>query len=136
MRIRFLLLLLAAFVLTLGGCATQSKNTLLEQTLNAYASTIRWGDIASAMEYIDPEVLKANPPSELQLARYKHVRVSGYETKGPQPVSETEVRQRVVIGLINIHTQTQRDVVDNQVWKYDPVAEHWWLESGLPRIVP
>lgn len=135
MRIRFSLLLPAAVMLVLGGCATQGKDTLLDKTLNAYASTIRWGDIASAMEYIDPEVLKSRPPSELQLARYKHVRVSGYETNGPQPVSETEVRQRVVIGLINIHTQTQRDVIDNQVWKYDPVAERWWLESGLPKIV-
>ncbi|MGA7298464.1 MAG: hypothetical protein WBW92_13285 [Rhodanobacteraceae bacterium] len=135
MRTRSCLLLVAA-VLSLAGCATRTKESLLDQTLNAYAGTIRWGSIASAAEYIDPAVLKNNPPSELQLARYQHVRVSGYETNGPQPVSETEVHQRVVIGLINVHTQTQRSIIDNQVWKFDPESKRWWLESGLPKIVP
>lgn len=129
-------LLLAAVILVLAGCASHTKETSLEQTLNAYAGTIRWGDMASAMQYVDPKVLKANPPSELQLARYQHVRVSGYDTAGPLPVSETEVHQRVQIGLINIHTQHQRSIIDNQVWKYDPQAQRWWLESGLPDIAP
>ncbi len=132
-RSRFLLL---AAVLLVAGCASHTKETALDQTLDGYASTIRWGDIPSALQYVNPEVLKTSPPSELQMARYQHVRVSGYETNGPQPVSETEVHQRVVIGLINVHTQTQRDVIDNQVWKYNSETERWWLESGLPNIVP
>ena len=134
MRIRHLSL--AAVALALAACASHTRETSLEQTLNAYAGTIRWGNMASAMEYIDPEVLKTNPPTQLQLARYQHVRVSGYDTAGPVPVSETEVRQRVQIGLINVHTQHQRSIIDNQVWKYDPQAQRWWLESGLPDIAP
>lgn len=129
-------LLLFAAILLVAGCASHTKETALDQTLNAYASAIRWGNIPSALQYVNPDVLKTSPPSELQMARYQHVRVSGYDTNGPQPVSETEVHQRVVIGLINVHTQTQRDVIDNQVWKYNPETEHWWLESGLPKIVP
>lgn len=132
MRLRLFLLLAAAALV--AGCASHTRETLLTQTLNAYESTIRWGDVASAMQFIDPEVLEKSPPSELQLARYQQVRISGYSTDGPVPVSETEVRQRVVIGLINVHTQRQREVVDDQLWRYDPDGEHWWLMTGLPDI--
>lgn len=132
MRLRLFLPALA--ILLLAGCATQGKETLLTQTLNAYESTIRWGDLASAAQYIDPEVLATRPPTQLELARYQQVRVSGYSTDGPVPVSETEVRQRVLIGLINVHTQRQRDIVDDQVWRFDESAQRWWLMSGLPDI--
>lgn len=136
MHRRLRLFLLTVALLVVAGCATHTKETQLEQTLNAYAATIRWGDIASSMQYIDPEVLKARPPSQLELSRFQQVKVSGYDVSGPQPVSDTEVHQRAVIGLINVHTQTERTVIDNQVWRYDPVAERWWLMSGLPQITP
>jgi hypothetical protein len=50
------------------------------------------------------------------------------------PVSETEVRQTVEIGLVNINTQAARSVVDNQIWRYDEVQKRWWLTTGLPDI--
>lgn len=119
----------------LAGCAAQQMQTTLEQTLDAYEAEIRWGDIAAAARYIDPEQLRTDPPGTLQLARYRQVRVSGYEELGIQSVSDTEVHQRVRIGLINLHTQVERSVIDEQVWTWDPAAEHWWLQSGLPEIV-
>lgn len=128
----FALVLAAAL---LAGCATNKVETLLTQTLDSYAATLRWGDFESALQYVDPAVLKANPPTALELARYRQVRVSMYDASGPQPVSDTEVRQRVAIGIINQHTQRERAIVDNQTWKYDAAANRWWLESGLPKIV-
>ncbi|HET8897808.1 MAG TPA: lipoprotein [Rhodanobacteraceae bacterium] len=129
------LLIALVIALLLSGCATNRIQKQLTQTLDGYGATLRWGDFESALQYLDPEVLKKEPPSALQLARYKQVRVSQYEDSGPQAVSDTEVRQRVVIGLINLHTQRERSIIDNQVWKYDATAERWWLESGLPKIV-
>jgi hypothetical protein len=80
-------------------------------------------------------VLKAHPPTSLDMARYAQVRVSDYnEVSGPVPVGENEVRQVVQIGLINIHTQSERTIADRQLWRYDPDNKHWWLESGLPDI--
>lgn len=128
-------IMLIATLLLLGACATHKQETLLEQTLDAYEAEIRWGDIGAAMRYIDPELLKENPPSELQLARYQQVRVSGYDELDTEVVSDTEIRQRVRIRLINVHTQVERSVMDEQVWRFDPVAERWWLQSGLPEIV-
>lgn len=132
MRTRYLWLAIA--LLALAGCASQTKSNVLQRTLSAYEGVIRWGDIASATRFIDPEALSEHPPDELQLARYQHVRISNYQTNGPVPSSDTTVRQRVSLGVINIHTQRERTVVDEQVWRYDPEAEKWWLESGLPDI--
>ncbi len=134
MRTRLFLLVLVTALL--AACASHTKELTLQQTLDAYANTIRWGEIGQAIQFIDPEVLKEEPLDQLQLARYKQVRVSQYDSDGPVPVSDTEVHQRVAIGLINIHSQRQRSIVDNQVWRYDPEKERWWLESGLPDITP
>lgn len=136
MRPRLVPPLVLTAVLAMAGCATHTRETLLDQTLEAYASAVRWDGFGSAMQYIDPKVLEKHPPTALQLARFQQVRVSGYDSAGAQPVSDNEVHQRVRIDLINIHTQVSRSVIDNQVWRYDPVAEHWWLESGLPDIAP
>ena len=127
---------LAACVL-LAACATtelRSRQTLLTDTLRAYGATIRWGDVARAQEFIDPKVLAEHPPTELELARFRQVQVTGYEEGTPVPVSDTEVRQTVEIGLVNVNSQAARSVIDRQVWRYDEAGKHWWLMSGLPDI--
>jgi hypothetical protein len=121
----------------LAACATEkmrTKQTVLEETLIRYASTIRWGDVAQAQSFIDPKVLAEHPPTSLELARFKQVQVTGYNEQPPVPVGENEVRQTVQISLVNIATQGARSVVDNQVWKYDAESKHWWLVSGIPDI--
>ncbi len=133
---RRLCLPLALVALALvAGCAAHQRRDDLTATLTAYATTLRWGDFQHALEYVDPAWREAHPLTPLQEARYRQVRVAGYdEGEGPVPVSEEEVRQTVKIGLINRHTQHERFVIDHQVWKWDPQAKRWWLETGLPDI--
>ncbi|TAL87741.1 MAG: hypothetical protein EPN74_00355 [Rhodanobacter sp.] len=129
-----LAIMLSVLLLT-AGCATQKRSDTLTTTLNAYASTMRWGDFQSAAQFIDPKIRAAHPLSKLDLARYKQVRVSEYDSgAGPVPVDENDVQQTVHISLINIHTQVERTVVDHQSWHYDAKNQHWWLTSGLPDI--
>lgn len=121
----------------LGACATtnmRSKDTLLDETLLTYASTIRWGDVAQAQAFIDPKVLSEHPPTSLELARFKQIEITGYNEQPHMPGGKNEVRQTVQISLINIATQSARSVVDNQVWRYDEPTKHWWLMTGLPDI--
>ena len=133
---RRLLLPLLAIVATLcAGCATDQRNQALITTLNAYANTLRWGDFLSALQFVDPKVREAHPPSALDLARYQQVRVTGYdEGAGAVPDGENQVRQVVQINLVNLNTQAERTVIDRQSWSYDPKTRHWWLETGLPDI--
>ncbi|OOG53736.1 hypothetical protein [Rhodanobacter sp. C03] len=132
-RILSLFALLTMLLLT--GCATQQRSDTLTTTLTAYASTVRWGDFQSAAQFLDPKIRAAHPLSDLDIARYKQVRVSEYDDgNGPVPAGEGSVQQTVHIGLINVHTQTERSIVDHQTWHYDEKAKHWWLTSGLPDI--
>ena len=133
---RRLLIALILLVTLLGaGCASDQRSQSLTSTLNAYGSALRWGDFQSALQFVDPEMRAAHPPTALDMARYQQVRVTGYDDgPGPVPSGENEVRQIVQIGLANVNTQTERTVVDRQSWRYDPQHKHWWLTSGLPDI--
>jgi outer membrane murein-binding lipoprotein Lpp len=132
---RILSILAVLSVLLLAGCATKTRSDALTTTLKAYGSTVRWGDFQSAAQFIDPAVRAAHPLSPLELARYRQVRVSEYDDgAGPVPSGDFDVQQTVLIGLVNIHTQSERSVVDHQTWHYDEKAKRWWLTSGLPDI--
>ena len=132
-RIPHILLVLS--ILLLAACATQERSRSLTTTLSAYGGVLRWGDFASAAQFIDPKVRAEHPLSELDRARYKQVRVTEYDDgSGPVPISPTEVQQTVRLSVVNIHTQAERTVIDRQTWHYDEQARHWWLTSGLPDI--
>ena len=130
---RLILVLIA--LLALCACASSRRDHALTDTLNAYASTVRWGDFRTALNFVDPDALAKHPLSNLDLARYQQLRVSDYnDDQGPRVTGENEVRQMVAINVVNIHTQTERSIVDQQVWHYDPQKKRWWLISGLPKI--
>lgn len=132
---RILSFLAVLSMLALAGCATQTRSDTLTTTLNAYGSTLRWGDFQSAAQFLDPKYRAEHPLSKLDLDRYKQVRVSEYDDgAGPVPAGEFDVQQTVHISLINRHTQSERTIVDHQTWHYDEKTKHWWLISGLPDI--
>jgi hypothetical protein len=124
-------------VFVLAGCTSmnhQTENRALELTLNAYANAIRWGDTPQMLAFVDPDTLKAHPLSELDLQRYKQVRFVSYIEQAPTPAGPHEVRQVVKIAVLNINTQTEREIIDNQLWRYDEATKHWHIVSGLPNI--
>lgn len=124
-------------VLLLSGCAAvsaQSENRDLQLTLTAYANAIRWGDINQAIPFIDPETLKKHPITPLDVERYKQVHFATYTEQPVVPAGPHEVRQVVKIDLVNVNTQVERSIVDNQLWRYHQTDKHWRLVSGLPDI--
>ena len=130
-------LLLMPILALSAGCAamsTQSESRSLGTTLVAYANAIRWGDVEQALAFVDPETLKAHPLSSIDMERYRQVKVAAYTEQPLVPVGAHEVRQVVQISLVNINTQTERSIVDKQLWRYDEKGKHWHLISGLPDI--
>jgi hypothetical protein len=120
-----------------AGCSTmttQSESRALGTTLVAYANAVRWGDFEQALAFVDKETLKEHPLSSVDMERYKQMKVAAYTERPPVPAGLHEVRQIVQISLININTQTERSIVDNQLWRYDEKSKHWHLISGLPDI--
>lgn len=112
----------------------KSREKILTETLRTYAATIRWGSIEQAETFMDPAYRAAHPLTDLELDRFKQVRITNYNDTAPVPVNDNEVRQTVEIGIVNLHTQEARSVVDRQVWKYDKEGKVWLLTSGLPDI--
>lgn len=124
-----LLLLVSALPAT-----AKSREKILTETLRTYAATIRWGSIEQAESFVDPAYRATHPLTAIELERFKQVRITYYNDTAPVPVNDYEVRQSVEIGLVNIHTQEARSIIDRQVWKYDKKAKVWLLSSGLPDI--
>jgi hypothetical protein len=135
MRRNTSILVVLLSVLLLAGCATKTRSDALTTTLKAYGSTLRWGDFQSAAQFVEPKFRAAHPLTPLQLARFQQVKVTEYnDDVGPVPTGDFDVRQTAVINLVNIHTQSERSIVDHQTWHYDEATKHWWLTSGLPDI--
>ncbi len=132
-RVSISLICLILVMLALPVMA-KSREKILTETLRTYAATIRWGSIEQAETFIDPEYRTAHPQSQLDLDRYKQVRITSYEDSAPVPVNDDEVRQTVEIGIVNLHTQEARSIIDRQVWKYEKKTKVWLLTSGLPDI--
>ena len=121
----------------LAACSgVGTKVDALDRTMYAYSAAVRWheGNIESALAFVDPAYLAKHPLSALDRQRFAQVQITGYYVKGSQQISETEYAQRVEIRLVNIHTQAERAVIDDQVWRWDEAAKTWWLTTGLPRI--
>ncbi|HET7223742.1 MAG TPA: hypothetical protein VFI81_11130 [Rhodanobacteraceae bacterium] len=130
-------MLAGAALLLLAGCATvQNRNNLRDDTLEGYATALRWGDFQSAWNFVDPVVRAAHPLTAQQKALYNTVRVAEYDASGPMATGSDTIEQTATIGLIVKSSQRVYSVVDRQTWHWDAKAKHWWLESGLPEISP
>ncbi|GJM08131.1 MAG: hypothetical protein DHS20C11_04070 [Lysobacteraceae bacterium] len=120
-------------ILVLGGCASSKKSMSLTDTLAAYGNAVRWEDFPSAARFLDPKV--AAEISELDLERYRQLKVSSYTEQQINPDRDEEtVRQTVEIGIVNRHTGVERRVIDRQVWRWEEATERWLLMSGLPDV--
>lgn len=131
------IVMLGCALLLLAGCATlQNKDQSLDATLEAYRAALRWGDMASAWQYVDPAVRAAHPLTPQQKAAYAGVSVAEYETPGPVATGADTVNQTAQVSFIDKSSQRVFNVLDHQTWRWDAQARRWWLESGLPDIEP
>lgn len=128
--------LLACLLLALlAACASGgSRNELRDRTLYVYGGAIRWGQIDDALALVDPAYLEKHPFTALDRARLEQVRITGYDVKGSEQLSENEIGQIVEIRLVNEHTQAERVITDRQLWRWDEARRTWWLTTGLPNI--
>jgi len=130
------LLVLLSTLILLVACATAGRANKLESVLYTYQSTIRWGDLAGAVSYIDPALREKQGPSALQIQRMGQLQVAGYYVQAKQQPDENTLEQVVEIRVVNRHTQVERSVVDRQVWRWSAKDNAWWLTTGLPDFSP
>ncbi|MDJ0805208.1 MAG: asparagine synthetase [Gammaproteobacteria bacterium] len=125
---RLALLLLLFWMLS--ACQTLSEkrqSALLVETLRKYEATLRWGSMQQSQSFASEEIAKFSP------TRQKDIRIIHYEVvQGPTQVSEDKALQTVLIQYVHETSQSVRELLDQQVWSYDPETEQWTLQSPLP----
>ncbi len=126
--------LIAFAMLLLTACGqTRPDLKLLDETLERWASTVRWGEPTQLIDFIDPAVIERQPVRPFELERLRQLRVAGYRPQPPVLIAPDRARQTAQVELVNVNNQTSRTTVETTEWRYDPVAKRWWLTSGLPR---
>jgi hypothetical protein len=126
----FVLLVIAA---ALPGCASTSQGSALQQAQYAWSAAIRWGDFEGAMTLVDPGYLEANPVTDLELARYEQVQISGYTVLAERAGDATAQRE-IEIGVVNRHTMAERKQRYTERWRWDAEDEAWYIVDGLPDL--
>jgi hypothetical protein len=128
-------LVAVALGLSLTGCATTGNEAkLLDETLMAHASTVRWGDPVAGLEFADPALRERFTPTGLERERWRQFQVAAYRAQPPVMLAKDRAVRTVELELVNRNTQVARTVAWRQEWRFDPVAKRWWLASGLPSL--
>ena len=133
--LRWILAMLSAALLSACAASGKSKASDLEATLMAYEGAIRWGNIEAAVGFLDPASQEEHPVSRLTLERFQQLQIVGYrEQAAPILGPDGLARQMVLVEMVNIHSQSPRQIMDRQVWRYDAESKRWLLTSGLPDL--
>lgn len=132
LTVRTVVILLA---LLLSACAgVGSEKNKLEETLYLYAGAVRWGEVEQIIAFHDPKGLEESPPSDLELERWRQLRVTGYRSRAREPQPDGSIVHYAEIEFMNRHTLITSSLLDREVWRYDEDAKRWWLVSGLPDL--
>ncbi|WP_460814925.1 hypothetical protein [Luteimonas pelagia] len=118
---------------SLAGCASTGQASALQQAQYAWSAAIRWGDFEGAQSLVDPDYRRAHPVTELELARYAQVQISGYSILAER-ATETQAQREVDIGVVNRHTLQERRQRYTERWRWDAEDEAWYIVDGLPDL--
>ncbi|RMH93172.1 hypothetical protein EBB59_06450 [Lysobacter pythonis] len=130
-------LLLSSFLLVLvAGCASEGavRAGALDKAQYAWSAAIRWGDLDGAWALLGTDYRSRHVLTELERNRWKQVQVSSYRVLSSEPTGEDGSRREVEIGVVNRHTQTERQVRYLERWRWDAAAKTWRVDSGLPDL--
>lgn len=132
MRLLFKTIALLGLLALAATHADARQRGKLDETQNAYAAAIRWGDFESAANFLEPAYVQEHPVGEFELARYEQIQVSGYRDINTSMEPDGIVVRSIEVRVINKHTQAERTLRYRERWRWDAEAKRWWLVGGLP----
>lgn len=128
-------LLMLALAAMLAGCGTNQKDKLRTETIDSYASLMRWSQYDSLIDFMHPEYLEENPIRGLDLERLRQFQVSEYRVRQMLSLDDGSGMDRVVqMRLYHVHTRRERSIQYLETWRWDDEREGWFLHSGLPDV--
>jgi hypothetical protein len=121
--------LLVILMLPLCACQSLSEKRqadALEETLRDYETLFRWGDLAQLHRFSGPRLRGR------QLVVAPDLRITRYEVvQGPTVVTPDQALQSVVIEYVLESTQQVKELLDEQIWRYDADNEAWFRQNPL-----
>ena len=124
--------ILLTLLLLSGGCETlksRQSDIELDKVLSSYQNTVRWGSAEKAYIYLKPEDF-----SNESLPRgLDNIRVTSYEViQPPAEISEGIVQQAARIRYVLKDRQVEHNLVDEQLWEYQPEEKIWYRINPIP----
>ena len=118
---------------TASGCATlaqKKQEATLDHSASTYATAVRWNNFQAAAAFL--RFRDGSTPS-LDLERLKSVRVlsSSYELV-PASDDGTQARMIASFNYQTTDSASVRNITQQALWWFEPQAERWYLDSGLP----
>ena len=125
------ILIIALCLLFISACASDGRMRVLDDSLRAYSSAMRWGDFKGASRFYK------NPASisHINFDKLKSIKVTGYDESGSNLSQDrTKLMQSVTIKYYDTGVGKVHELTDNQVWEYDQERRLWLLVSSMPEF--
>lgn len=130
MPFRQILMLLPGLFLLLSGCQglqVKDKQARLEDTLRAYSGTVRWGNLADAYNFLEPELARqADPPPNLA-----NIKVTRYKRLASPVLNQNTATVTARIRYIHQDRQIERNITDKQLWRFHD-GKGWRRANPIP----
>jgi hypothetical protein len=117
--------------LLLAACTSGEIHAVkMDDTLNSYASAIRWGLFEKAAQFQNPA-----KRSRLDLAWLKNIHIASYsQIYRKEDLGGNILEQTVEIRYFNEQVGVEQSITDRQLWRYDEEKQKLMLETGLPEF--
>ena len=129
MRIRLIAL---SLVMLLGACVRPDPSESLDDHLQLFSKSVRWGHFDSAVAMTRAE---DGPMAAAELEHYRRFRVTGYEELQRRVSAEGDSAEVVVeVSYTDVDSGSVRRVMQRQKWLYQEERERWYLSNGMPDL--
>ncbi|MFM8330793.1 MAG: hypothetical protein ACKN9T_03810 [Candidatus Methylumidiphilus sp.] len=119
----------ALLALLASACTSGSLQAVRnEDTLNGYASAIRWGEFEKAQDFQNPA-----HRARLDLAWLKNIHIASYNVLYKKEERDSHVlEQTVEIRYFNEQIMVEKILTDRQIWHFYEDRNKYMLETDLP----
>ncbi|MDR2871681.1 MAG: hypothetical protein LBV45_04035 [Xanthomonadaceae bacterium] len=126
--------LLLVLMLTIGSTFAINKRQAqaLEQSQNRFAAMVRWGEIETAWQMVDPKYRAEHPLDDQQLERHQQIRVTSYRPIITNPLNDNAIERIIEIRMVNTQDMVERTFRYREQWRWEKNDKRWWQISGLP----
>ncbi len=100
------------------------------EAAEAYGTSLRWGNVEEAAIWVHPDWRQAflvrltNPRIPLRFTQFE---LGGIEL-GPE---REQARVRASFALYRPPSLKELNIIEQQVWRYEPAARRWYIEPDI-----